>query len=54
MNNGSQWTLVFQTEWDNVKYVFHLNYNIDNGLATLTLVPNMGNTASYTGTIQAN
>ncbi len=54
MNSGAQWTLVFQTEWDGVKYVFHLNYNIDNGLATLTLVPNMGNTASYTGTIQAN
>ena len=54
MNNGSQWTLVFQTESDGVKYVFHLNYNIDNGLATLTLVPNMGNTISYTGTIQAN
>lgn len=54
MNNGSQWTLVFQTESDGVKYVFHLNYNIDNGLAKLTLVPNMGNTISYTGTIQAN
>lgn len=54
MNNGSQWTLVFQTEWSGVKYVFHLNYNMDNGFATLTLVPNMGNTVVYTGTIQAN
>lgn len=54
MNNGSQWTLVFQTEWGDVKYVFHLNYDINNGLATLTLVPNMGNTVMYTGTIQSN
>lgn len=54
MNTGSQWTLVFQTEWGNVKYVFHLNYDIDNGMATLTLVPNMGNTVVYSGTIQAN
>lgn len=54
MNTGSQWTLVFQTEWGDVKYVFHLNYDIDNGLATLTLVPNMGNTVVYTGTIQSN
>lgn len=54
MNSGSQWTLVFQTEWGDVKYVFHLNYDIDNGLATLTLVPNMGNTVVYTGTIQSN
>lgn len=54
MNTGSQWTLVFQTEWGNVKYVFHLNYDIDNGMATLTLVPNIGNTVTYSGTIQAN
>lgn len=54
MNNGSNWTLVFQTEWGNVKYVFHLNYDINNGSATLTLVPNMGNTVVYTGSIQSN
>lgn len=54
MNNGAQWTLIFQTDWDGVKYIFHLNYNVDNGMATLTLVPNLGNTVSYTGTIQAN
>lgn len=54
MNTGSQWTLVFQTEWGDVKYVFHLNYNMDNGMATLTMVPNMGNTVRYTGTIQSN
>ncbi|MDE6499745.1 MAG: DUF4251 domain-containing protein [Rikenella sp.] len=54
MNNGSQWTLVFQTDWSGVKYVFHLNYDIDNGMATLTLVPNQGNTVVYTGSIQAN
>ncbi len=54
MNSGSQWTLVFQTEWGNVKYVFHLNYDIDNGFATLTLVPNMGNTVVYSGTIRSN
>lgn len=54
MNSGSQWTLVFQTEWGDVKYVFHLNYDINNGMATLTLVPNMGNTVVYTGTIQSN
>lgn len=54
MNTGSQWTLVFQTEWDNVKYVFHLSYDSTNGSAKLTLVPNMGNTVIYTGTIQAH
>lgn len=54
MNSGSQWTMVFQTEWGNIKYVFHLNYDMDNGMATLTLVPNMGNTVVYTGTIQTN
>ena len=54
MNNGSQWTLVFQTEWSGVKYVFHLNYDMDNGRAVLTLVPNQGNTVVYSGSIQAN
>lgn len=54
MNSGSQWTIVFQTEWEGVKYVLHLNYNMDNGSAKLTLVPNTGNTAIYTGTIQSN
>lgn len=54
MNSGSQWTLIFQTDWGGVKYVFHLNYDMDNGMATLTLVPNFGNTVVYTGAIQAN
>lgn len=55
MNNGSQWTVVFQTETGaNVKYVFHLNYDTNSGLATLTLVPNSGNTLTYTGSLQAN
>lgn len=54
MNNNGVWTYVFQTEWGNVKYVFHLQYNSNNGMATLTLVPNMGNTVTYTGTIQLN
>ena len=54
MNNGSQWTLVFQTNWDGVRYIFHLNYDLDNGMARLTLVPNLGNTIVFTGTIQAN
>lgn len=54
MNSGSQWTLVFQTDWGGVKYMFHLNYDIDNGMARLTLVPNIGNTIVYTGSIQAN
>ena len=38
----------------NGKVIEVADYNIDNGLAKLTLVPNMGNTISYTGTIQAN
>lgn len=53
MVSGSMWTLVFQTEWQGVKYVFHLNYNMDNGTAILTLVPNMGNTVTYRGSIQS-
>lgn len=55
MNNGSQWTVVFQAQaGDNTKYVFHLNYDVNSGLATLTLVPNMGSTLTYTGSLQAN
>lgn len=54
MNTNGVWTIVFQTEWGNVKYVFHLRYDGNTGMATLTLVPNLGNTVTYTGTIQLN
>lgn len=48
------WTVVFQAEWGGVKYVFHIRYNANSGAAIMTIVPNMGDSVSYTGTIQAN